>query len=83
MHCLESARLLSERHDHPLPLGKRIGLRVHLLICSLCRTYQKQIEAVCSISHQAGISACSHWAQLPSGRKQSMQDAIDRGSNQH
>lgn len=80
MRCLESARLLSERRDHPLPLGKRIGLRVHLLICSLCRAYQTQIDAVCRISHQAGISPSSHGAQLPQSRKQAMQDAIDRSS---
>lgn len=81
MHCLESARLLSERRDHPLPLGKRIAHRLHLLVCAVCKTYQKQLEAVCSISHQAGISASSHGAQLPPARKQSMQDAIDRGSS--
>jgi len=80
MHCLESARLLSERRDHPLPAGKRIGLRLHLLICALCRAYQKQIEAVCRISHHAGASPSSHGAQLPPNRKQSIQDAIDRGS---
>jgi hypothetical protein len=78
MHCLESARLLSERHDRPLPLGKRIGLRLHLLICSVCRTYRKQIDALCRISHHAGISASSHGAQLSPSRKQSIQDAIDR-----
>ena len=78
MQCLESARLLSERHDHPLPLGKRIGLRLHLLICSICRAYHTQIEAVCSIAHHAGSSPSSHGARLPDGRKQSMQDAIDR-----
>jgi hypothetical protein len=78
MHCLESARLLSERRDHPLPLAKRIGLRLHLLICSLCRTYRKQIETVCSISHHAGASPSTHGAQLPDNRKQSMQDTINR-----
>jgi len=78
MQCLESARLLSERHDHPLPLGKRIGLRLHLLICSLCRAYHTQIEAVCSIAHRAGAEPSSHGATLADGRKQSMQDAIDR-----
>jgi hypothetical protein len=79
MHCLESARLLSERRDHPLPLAKRIGLRLHLLLCALCRTYQKQLTAVCSISHHAGASPCSHCAPLPASRKQAIQDAIDRG----
>jgi hypothetical protein len=77
MQCLESARLLSERHDHPLPLGKRMGLRLHLFICSICRAYRTQLEAVCSIAHHAGASPSSQGARLPDGRKQSMQDAID------
>lgn len=80
MHCLESARLLSERRDHALPLGKRIGLRLHLLLCVLCRAYQKQLTAVCSISHHAGASPSSHGARLPTSRKQAIQDAIDRGN---
>ena len=78
MHCLESARLLSERHDHPLPLGKRIGLRLHLAICSICRAYRTQIETVCSIARHAGSEPSSHGARLPDGRKQSMQAALDR-----
>jgi hypothetical protein len=78
MQCLESARLLSERHDHPLPLAKRIGLRLHLLICSICRAYRTQIEAVCTIAHRAGAEPSSHGDRLTDGRKKSMQDAIDR-----
>jgi hypothetical protein len=78
MHCLESARLLSERHDRPLPPGKRIGLRLHLFICSICRAYRTQIDAVCRIAHQAGASPSSHGARLTDDHKKSMQDAIDR-----
>lgn len=81
MHCLESARLLSERRDHPLPPGKRLGLRLHLLICSLCRAYRTQLEAVCRISHHAGAAPSSHGATLPPGRRQAMQDAIDHSGN--
>jgi hypothetical protein len=78
MHCLESARLLSERHDHPLPPAQRIGLRLHLLICSVCKTYRKQLDAICSIAHRAGAEPSSHGATLTDGRKKSIQDAIDR-----
>jgi predicted anti-sigma-YlaC factor YlaD len=78
MHCLESARLLSERRDHPLPLAKRIGLRLHLLLCALCRTYEKQISAVCGISHHAGAEPSSHAPQLPPDRKQAIQNALRR-----
>lgn len=72
--------MLSERRDHPLPPVKRIGLRLHLLLCALCRAYEKQLRAVCSISHHAGAEPCTHGAPLPTSRKQAIQDAIDRGN---
>jgi hypothetical protein len=77
MRCIESARLISERRDHPLPLGKRIGLHVHLFLCSLCRTYEKQVMALCGISHQAGIEGPPH-VHLPHDRKKAIQDALHR-----
>lgn len=78
MRCLESARLLSERRDRTLPLRKRVGLRVHLFLCALCRTYEKQLIAVCSIAHQAGAQPSSHSPALPPDRKQAIRDAIER-----
>jgi hypothetical protein len=78
MRCLESARLISERRDRSLPLRKRVALRIHLLICALCRTYEKQIAAVCGVSRRAGIEASSHSPSLPPHRKQSIQDALKR-----
>jgi hypothetical protein len=78
MRCLESARLLSERRDRALPLRKRVGLRAHLFLCALCRAYEKQLVAVCSIAHQAGIEASSHSPGLPADRKRAIQDAVDR-----
>ena len=77
MRCLESARLLSERRDHPLPWRKRVGLRVHLFLCELCRTYQKQVVAMCEICHQAGIEPSSHGPALPHDRKQAIQKALN------
>jgi len=29
--------------DHSLPLGKRIGVRLHLLICKFCARYERQL----------------------------------------
>ena len=42
--CREASKLQSEALDHPLPPAKRIGLRLHLLICRWCRRYGKQIR---------------------------------------
>jgi hypothetical protein len=41
--CRDAARLLSESMDHRLPLAERVGLRVHLLLCGLCRRYGRQL----------------------------------------
>lgn len=78
MRCLESARLISERRDRALPLRQRVGLRFHLFLCSLCRTYEKQLIAVCSIAHQAGTQPSSHSPAMPAERKQAIRDAIER-----
>ena len=43
-NCKQASRLQSEALDHSLPLCKRIGLRIHLLLCHWCRRYGKQIR---------------------------------------
>ena len=78
MRCLETARLLSEVRDHPLSRWKHFSLRVHLLICAVCRTYEKQLAAVCGISHHAGIEPSTHAPHLPPDRKQAIQNALSR-----
>ena len=43
LSCKDVTRLISESMDHSLPLGKRIGVRVHLLICRFCARYERQL----------------------------------------
>lgn len=42
--CKHAAQLLSESMDRPLSRRERFGLRFHLLVCGLCRTYRKQLR---------------------------------------
>lgn len=42
--CREASRLQSDALDQSLPLPKRFGLRVHLLVCKWCRRYGNQIR---------------------------------------
>lgn len=49
--CREATRLQSEAMDRPLALRKRIGLRIHLVLCRWCRRYGKQIGFLRSIAH--------------------------------
>jgi len=43
LSCKDVTRLLSESMDHSLPLGQRVGVRLHLLICKYCARYERQL----------------------------------------
>lgn len=43
-NCREATRLQSEALDHKLPFRKRLGLRIHLMICKWCCRYGKQVR---------------------------------------
>ena len=51
-NCKTAARLQSEALDHKLPLRRRFGLRVHLLLCKWCRRYGKQITFLRDAAHE-------------------------------
>lgn len=42
--CRQATRLQSEALDHKLSILARVGLRIHLFLCSWCRRYGKQIR---------------------------------------
>lgn len=46
LSCKDVTRLLSEAMDRSLPLGKRIGVRLHLLICKFCARYERQLVLI-------------------------------------
>jgi hypothetical protein len=44
LNCHDTARLQSEALDTKLSFSKRLGIRLHLLICKWCRRYGRQIR---------------------------------------
>jgi hypothetical protein len=42
--CKDIAILISQSMDQRLPLTKRISIRLHVAMCSLCRRYEKQLR---------------------------------------
>lgn len=54
MTCKEAAKFVSEGKDHELPWQRRLGLRMHLAMCKLCRRYRTQLEMISKISVKAG-----------------------------
>jgi hypothetical protein len=43
LSCKDVTQLISASMDTSLPIGKRIGMRLHLLICKFCSRYERQL----------------------------------------
>jgi hypothetical protein len=40
--CKDVSKLVSESLDRKLPLSQRMAVRLHIMMCRMCRAYQKQ-----------------------------------------
>ncbi len=49
LSCKEAIRLASEALDRRLPFRARLGLRMHLLMCTGCRSASRQMKALDSL----------------------------------
>ncbi len=47
--CKDIADEVNNYIDGDLPLGKRVGLFFHLILCSCCRNYLQQIRSTISV----------------------------------
>jgi hypothetical protein len=50
--CKETAALISENMDRRLPWRKRFSIRIHVMMCSLCRRYEKQLRLLREGTHR-------------------------------
>ncbi len=50
--CRDITRLISESMDHSLPLGKRLGVRIHLIMCKFCARYERQLVLIRETVHR-------------------------------
>lgn len=50
--CKELAPWMSEALETPLPLRRRVILKLHFLICVWCRRYNRQLAALRTISQR-------------------------------
>ena len=49
LSCADATRKMSEALEHDLTWQARMGLRVHVLMCSACRRYRRQILGIESL----------------------------------
>ncbi len=46
LSCKETSRLISLGLDRKFPWRRRLAIRLHLLMCSACRAYRRQLESL-------------------------------------
>ncbi|MFC2080061.1 hypothetical protein ACFLRQ_01160 [Bacteroidota bacterium] len=79
MACDEAGYLISKSYDSRLTLKKRIGLKIHLMTCHLCRKYEKQLKQLNRLvkGYKENIhDECHH--HLDEKRKDSMSNCISK-----
>jgi len=65
LSCKDVTQLLSEAMDASLPIGKRIGVRLHLLICKFCLRYKRQLLLIRETARR--LAAIETTPGLPAG----------------
>ena len=50
--CEKAAKLICEGLDRPLSFRERVQLRFHVTMCSACKAFQKQNEALLQLFEQ-------------------------------
>lgn len=46
LSCKEISKLVSRSLDQPLPWSTRLSVRLHLIMCGLCRGYRKTLVSL-------------------------------------
>jgi hypothetical protein len=46
LSCRQATELMSQEQDRPLTLAERFGLRLHVLICTGCNNYRRQMAVL-------------------------------------
>lgn len=59
MNCKEATYLHEKQKDLKLSFGEKVGLHLHLLFCSICKLFFKQMDEVSKCVH--------HVSQQPNG----------------
>lgn len=46
LNCKQNSELLSQAMDRPITMREKIAMRMHLMMCSGCRNFEKQLEFI-------------------------------------
>lgn len=63
--CQDVSRLISESLDRKMTLQERMGIRMHLMMCHLCRRHKRQLEFISGLM----TAYRRHLVQNPAGEQ--------------
>ncbi|MDZ4255014.1 MAG: zf-HC2 domain-containing protein [Sulfuritalea sp.] len=46
LSCRQATELMSQEQDRSLSLAERVGLRLHVWICTACSNYRRQMDVL-------------------------------------
>ena len=79
LSCKETSELLSRAQDERLSFTERVGVRIHLLMCSLCRGYEQQLRFICKATErlaQNSVHDDEAATALPPEARERVKDAL-------
>lgn len=67
LNCKEVTEVCSAEMDRPLRLGEQVSLRTHLMMCTGCTEYRRQLKALRQVARAfaEGLSVCDDAAESP------------------
>jgi predicted anti-sigma-YlaC factor YlaD len=74
--CKDISKLVSESVDRELSLRERMGMRMHWVMCSLCRAYQRQVLQLRAILKGAAQPNAPVEQLLPEEARQRIKRAL-------
>lgn len=76
--CRRATELISKSHDAPLSFKEQLALRLHLLVCTWCRRYEKQILLLRRVMELRRADDDPRATDLPTEARERIRNALKR-----
>ncbi|MFQ5582297.1 MAG: hypothetical protein ACE5F3_06725 [Mariprofundaceae bacterium] len=78
--CQQASKLVSDAYERTLTLGERLRLRWHMLICGMCRAYERDIRLI-ERALKKMRSESTDEAALPEQNRQHISQSLREAGN--
>jgi hypothetical protein len=78
--CKEVSHLTSQAMDETLPWSKRLGMRLHLMMCVWCRRNSEQLQLVRDLARKQSASQ-SEEAKLSSDARDRLSKLLEQNDD--